>query len=232
MRVLMVLLASGLGLASLSAAQSHKMRFAGGGTSSDPNEPMVEVEAWDISPDQIPPAAQWLGASMSITSLLTDEYDLAPRRDGLRPPMNPVEPSDRFSTFYSARRYFPNDVVNNTPLSLSSEIIAAGDARIELSWSATQPEDGVGPTFVMFRLAVSRPLGSLGLTLTPIGAAAVDISGESTFGDGDGARAVVPFNFKLYQLPEPASALLLLAGAVRIRPRSWRRSQNRMRGRF
>ncbi len=204
-RAMFGLVAAGMIVTSASAVTFHS------GTSfgtmvGDPND--LSVESWDFGINMEDPD-EWLFSSFnaSIAAGMTDRYGFTIRNVELAPPPNPVEDFDAFSTFFSTAQQYPNNLDFMGPPTYVNDSGAANGRLIQAAWAAGSVEDGIGPSFTLFRLSITRGTNDLPLTLTPgpDSELVASINGTSnTSFDGE-----VPFAFNLYTVPEPGTLALL-----------------------
>lgn len=211
-RQLFGLMAASMIVTTASAVTFHS-GTSFGSMVGDPND--LTVESWDFGLNMEDPD-EWRFSAFeaSIAAGLTDRYAFNVRNVELAPPTNPVADIDAFSTFFSTAQQYPNNLDFSGLPTYINDSGAANGRLIQAAWSAGSVEDGIGPSFVLFRLSITRGTNDLPLTLTPgPGSELVaSINGSSnTLFDGD-----VPFAFNLYTVPEPATLALLAGGLLLI----------------
>ncbi|RMF81736.1 MAG: hypothetical protein D6744_06805 [Planctomycetota bacterium] len=168
------------------------------GSIPSPSEPNEIIEIWDVGVRIVPPEL-WLFSSMQLLIVpgpaMTHQF--GPTTPGLAPPMNPVPPDLVYTNFFSTARNFPNNLVYDGPGNFDASVFALSTTRMDLEWRTFSPgEEGVGPEFVLFRMAIAHPRGLPPLTQTNTGLPVVSISGST-----DTTEETTALGFTLYSQP-------------------------------
>lgn len=143
-----------------------------------------------------------------------------PRLERLKPPPVRGEPpsswESRWGCMYSSPRDWPN-TLDNSGSTVAAVAIESSDAKLGGVWFDTSRDDGAH--FAAFRLTIRQPRGDFALTLTPTGESVATLRGVSHSVVYRGFR--VPYEFRIYRVPEPGTLGLLglfaAAGFGRIR---------------
>lgn len=228
-------------VATLSVLALSATAFAGGGTTSLQildngnlqltNPPRI-VDSIDLRLD-MDAADDWTSSSLNI-DLLQGDKSLAPPNvinlafppvvpqdadeDGV---VDPINPTTQYRNARSSPNDYPNVIEIGSPnSSLGLAQAGTGDATgfTGLVWFDTGSNDGAD--FTLFRIGIaSTNLDKPALTLDNTGIEVARIFGAHTFRNSAGT--LIPFDFTVYQVPEPATLALLalggLAGLIRRR---------------
>lgn len=195
---LLAVLALTCGAAQWAAGAVVNLNILTSSTSSDPNYRDDPVEGAVPTSGDLP-LGFGLGAAIKaghlsdtrFTNILTD----------LRPPQTIAE---QYATYFCGPREVPN-VPAAPPVpsyTINGPVIATPD-QLSVTWLLTPPTPA--GDFVFFRILFQRPVGSPDLTLANTGPdnLLANISGYADFDTGR-----VNYSFRLYQVPEPATAAL------------------------
>ena len=169
-----------LGLAPAAGYTGLHVIFPVGSITS-PSEPNEIIEIWDVGVRIVPPEL-WLFSSLQfgIVPAPTFTHQFGPAQPFLEPPMNPVPFDQLYTNFFSTARNFPNNPVYEGPSNFDASVFAMSSTSMDLEWRTFSPnEEGVGPEFVLFRLAIAHARGLGPLTLTNTGLPVISIQGSS-----------------------------------------------------
>lgn len=189
--------------AQLAAGAVVSLNILGSSSALDPNYRDDPVEGAVPTSGDLP-LGFGLGAEIKpghladtrFTNILTD----------LRPPQLL---SQQFATYFSGPREVPNvPAAPPVPSYTINGPVVANPDQLSVTWSLAPPTPA--GDFVFFRILFQRPAGSPGLTLVNTGPdnLLANIAGYADFDTGR-----VNYSFRLYQVPEPATAAMLFMAA-------------------
>lgn len=216
---------------NLPPAPQHTTKGAGKKTSVDPNFPLpaplgdlpVDIQGFDIGPDQIEPGLLWVGANANISLINPSSHAVrllvAPASNFTPPTEFPQDPNNPvLETFFTDAFNYPNVTdPNDVAATVFGSVTVPGPYVV--SWFTNQPS---GNPFTMFRLTLAYPVGAPELTTTPTDVPVARFVGSSTFQNSRGGSLNVPFDFTFFQTPEPGALTLMLAAFVLGSRSAWR----------